>query len=230
MAAIKERKKSFLSDAAWKVLPWSNLKKPPKEFLLDILADVPSLFEVMETIAHCEERSHKAKYHDHLAKEYLRIEENLAQWHKKFKQLLVPLDQMIPISGVVTPQILGTVHISTIYWAICIIIYGIVRKILIQKKEVLDRREIDPSILCRNILKNIPIFLSPETGIFRVHLVTFPLSVATMYLALLPPKTMTRERALLEECLHNPACSTIRKLLASMQIESYRVYLEKKSD
>lgn len=231
MAAIQDRKKTFLGETAWKTIPWSNSQKSPKDYLLDILGDVPSLFEDMDKASSSRQEgldssNTKTKYQSHrLYDELLRIQTSLAQWNEDYSSCLLTISDEQDDTGqdvVINPRSLATAHISTLYWSICIVLHGIMGKALAAatgRKESSSSNEkslINLQVLCQQILKIIPVFLHPKTGIFRVHLATFPLSVVKMYLAMSPPKSMMEERALLTKHLQDPACSTMRKLMASM--------------
>ncbi|KAH8703605.1 hypothetical protein BGW36DRAFT_423160 [Talaromyces proteolyticus] len=224
ITALKARKKSFLSEVAWKTIPWSVAKKYPKDLLVDILVDVPSMFEAIDVMMVCKEPTRKAQLCKRLRDHYLSLERSLVQWHTDFSPALINIDNETQITEVITPQMLATAHLSTLYWTTCIIIYGMVGRLLFQNDDydVLKQRYIDPGIFCRNILKIVPVFFDPSTGIFRVHLVTFPMTVVMMHLATLPSEQMMQEKALLAKYLQNPACVTIRKFVASLEPQSFR--------
>lgn len=218
MTALKERKKSFLSDPAWKKIPWTHIKKTPKDLLLDILVDVPTLFEVLAIMSHCEDPNKKAEYQEWLYMEYVSLEKSLSRWHTRFSSHLMTYEKNATVQDVVMPQILATAHVSTLYWTTCTIVYGMVGKVLMADygEEPFRGRYVDAGIFCQDTLKAIPLFLHFSTGIFRVHLATPPISVTMIYLGSLPPEEMKKEKAMLAKYLQDPSCSTIRKFLASM--------------
>ncbi|CRG91336.1 hypothetical protein PISL3812_08384 [Talaromyces islandicus] len=219
MTSLRTRKKCFLSDPAWKKLPWNEIKKSPKDLLLDILVDVPTLFEAIDIMSHCKDAIQKADYLECLYLEYVSLEKRLRMWHRKFSPVLIILERNIIVQDVVVPQILAAGHVSTLYWATCIIVYGIVAISLMAEgygEECFRGKYINPAIFCQNILRIIPLFLHYSTGIFRVHLATPPLSIAMIYLCSLHPEEMKEEKAMLSGYLQDPLCSTMRKFLASM--------------
>lgn len=130
---------------------------------------------------------------------------------------------------ILTPSDLLAAHLITLYWTTCIILYGLVRDVLLSGKtdssqslspgadESIDK---DPSTACRNLIKTLPIFFHPDAGTFRVHLATFPMSVALIHLTLaVKPEDMLEERGIFAWCLQKPECLTIRRFIVSMRPE-----------
>lgn len=222
ITSLKARKKSFLADPSWRNIPWSNAKKTPKDFILDILAEVPSLFEVIDIMKSCESSHQKSKYRDGIRNGYLELEMSLTQWRKTFSRVLIHQGKEYANTEIITPRLLATTHISTLYWTACLVIYTMIGNVLLEEEEEdLDGRYIDPGIYCKKILEVVPVFFNPAAGIFRIHLVTFPMSIVMIYLASMPPRSMIEERNLFAKYLRHPACWSIRKLLASTQAENY---------
>jgi hypothetical protein len=222
ITSLKARKKSFLADPSWKTIPWSNAKKTPKDFVLDILAEVPSLFEAIDAMKSCESPDQKSKYRDAIRNGYFKLDMSLTQWKKTFSQVLIHEGKEYGRTEIITPQLLATAHISTLFWTACLVVYTMIGKILLEEEgEDLDGRYVDPGIYCRKILEVLPVFFNPAAGIFRVHLVTFPMSIVMVYLAGMPAGSMMEGRALFAKYLRHPACWSIRKLLASTQSENY---------
>jgi hypothetical protein len=221
MTALQERKKSFLSDPAWKKLPWSHMQKTPKDILLDILVDVPTLFEAIDIASHCKDPNQKADYQERLYMEYVFLEKRLTHWAREFASVLITHENNALAQDVIMPQILAAAHVSTLYWVTCIIVYGFVGKVLMAGygEEPFKGIYVDPGIFCQDILRIIPLFLHFSTGIFRVHLATPPLSVVMIYLGSLPSGEMEKEKAMLAGYLRDPSCSSMRKFIASMNPE-----------
>lgn len=219
MTALRARKKSFLTEPDWKKLPWRGVQKSPKDLLLDVLVDVPTIFEAMDIMSRCEDSKLKANYKERLYKEYVLLERRLRLWHKRFSPVLDIFEKSFIIQDGVKPQSLAAAHVLTLYWATCVIIYGLVGKVLMAQgceEELFEGKYVDPGTFCQDILKIIPLFLHCSTGIFRVHLATPPISVSMIYLYSLPPEEMKEEKALLLRYLQDPSCATMRKFLGSM--------------
>lgn len=220
--SLKVRKRSFLADLSWKTIPWSKAKKTPNDFVLDILAEVPSLFETIDTMKYCGSPGQKAKLRDAIRNGYFKLHMCLTEWRKTFSRSIIDDGKEYAKTKIITPQLLATINISTLYWTACLVVYTMVGKVLLEEEgEDLDGRYIEPRIFCRKILEILPLFFNPAAGIFRVHLVTFPMGVVMIYLAGMPPASMMEERQLFAKYLRHPACWSIRKLLASTQSKDY---------
>ena len=220
--SLKVREKSFLADPSWKTIPWSNAKKTPNDFVLDILVEVPSLLEAIDAMKSCGSPDQKAKFRDVIRNGYFKLHMCLTEWRKTFSRVIIHDGKEYARTAIITPQLLATTNISTLYWTACLVVYNMVGKVLLEEGgEDLDGRYIEPEIFCRKILQVIPIFFNPAAGIFRVHLVTFPMGVVMIYLAGMPPGSMVEERDLFAKYLRHSACWSIRKLLASTQSEDY---------
>ncbi|PCH05675.1 Hypothetical protein PENO1_021080 [Penicillium occitanis (nom. inval.)] len=203
-------------------IPWSNAKKTPNDFVLDILAEVPSLFESIDAMKSCGSPDQKAKFRDVIRNGYFKLHMCLTEWRKTFSRVIIHDGKEYARTKIITPQLLATTNISTLYWTACLVVYAMIGEVLLEEEgEDLDGRCIEPGIFCRKILEILPVFFNPAAGIFRVHLVTFPVGVVMIYLAGIPPRSMVKERDLFAKYLGHPACWSIRKLLASTQSEDY---------
>lgn len=239
--ALKTRKKLFLSDPAWKTLPWSQHDKSPRDHLLDILVDIPSLFKELDIMGSYSNPSEEERLKRRIWKGYLRLDRLLVDWHATH----APSEAMSPwhLDGVeipqsITPVGLAAAHLMTLYWTTSIVLYSLVRDVFLSATSNSNRpppqeddrsADNDPSISCRNLIRTIPIFFHPDAGTYRIHLATFPISVALVYLSrMVKPGEMLVERELFDSCLRKPECATIRRFLASMRPEKavgvYDVY------
>ncbi|KAK4449056.1 hypothetical protein QBC34DRAFT_97714 [Podospora aff. communis PSN243] len=53
IAAVTVRRATVLSRSDWKTIPWSKAAKSSRDFLVDILVDIPGLLEQLDVIASC---------------------------------------------------------------------------------------------------------------------------------------------------------------------------------
>lgn len=230
--ALRSRKKVFLSDMPWKTLPWSQHEKTPRDHLIDILIDIPTLFEGLDNMLAINDPVQREQLRQRVWKGYLQLDRLLVDWHEK----CAPTEDMSPwhldgtkIPQTITPSDLVAAHLITLYWTTCIILYGLVRDVLLSSKTDSPRllppgdgesTDKDPNTACRKLIKTLPIFFHPDTGTFRVHLATFPMSVALIHLSLaVKPEDMLEERGIFDWCLQKPECLTIRRFIASMRPE-----------
>lgn len=235
--ACKTRKKLFLSDTPWKTLPWAQHDKTPRDHLVDILLDIPTLFEAIDIMTSNNSPPQKENLRRQVWRGYLRLDQLLVDWHTN----CAPPEAMSPwhLDGVnipqsITPDDLVGAHLMTLYWSTCILLYGFVRDVLLLPSKTggspplpspgsaddASTDEKNPSTSCRNLIRTLPLFFHPDAGTFRVHLATFPMSVASVHLNLAAgPREMLEERETFEWCLRKPDCATIRKFMASMRPE-----------
>lgn len=223
MTALRTRKICFLSDPAWKKLPWSRNPKSPKDLLLDILVEVPTLFEAIDVMSYCTDPIQRADYQERLCMEYASLEKRLSLWYERFFPASIADENNTLVQDTVMPQVLAAAHLSTLYWATCVIVYGMVGKVLMTgyREEFFRERYVDPAIFCQEILRIIPLFLHYSTGIFRVHLATPPLSIMKIYLTNFRQGDMKKEKAMLARYLQDPSCLTMRNFMANMDPDCY---------
>lgn len=155
--------------------------------------------------------------------EYLQLESKLVDWHRMFGDLIVIPKQDYNAPDVVTPQILATAQLSTLYHTACVIIYGMIGKSFIGEDD-LEWKYNDPFVSCKKILETTSLFLNPTVGLYRTHLITFPMTVTMTYLATVPPEDGLEEKTLLVNCLNNASCATIRKFLHSLMPQNFKVF------
>lgn len=232
--ALRTRKRTFLSETPWKTLPWSRHEKTPRDHLVDILFDIPALFEDLDTMMSDIDPIQKDRLHRRISKGYLKVDKALVDWHTNF----APSTDMSPwhldgtkMPDTVTPSDLVAAHLMTIYWVTCIILYSLVRDVLLSNKTANQRpsfpgdaasAEKDPNTACRNLVRTLPLFFHRDAGTFRVHLATFPISVALIHLThAVKPGDMLEERRIFDWCLQKPECSTIRRFMSSMRPEQH---------
>lgn len=170
---------------------------------------------------------HKLENWKLIRHEYLQLESKLAQWHRMFGDIILLPEQYKKIPVAATTHILATAHMSTLYWTACVIIYGMIGKILVEngRHDLLEGRYTDPSLFCTRILEITSLFMDPTVGLFRAHLITFPMSVTMIYLASLPPEDRLENTALFVKCLHNKSCATTRKFLLSLMPQNFKILL-----
>lgn len=147
---------------------------------------------------------------------------SLTQWENTFTQVLIHDVTGYARTEIITPQVLATAHISTLYWTVRLIVYAMVGKVLLDEEgEDLDGKYIEAGTFCRKILEVLPVFLNPAAGIFRLHLMLFPMGTVRLYLVGMPADSMMEERRLLETYLSHPACYSTQKMLGSLRLENY---------
>jgi hypothetical protein len=189
-------------------IPWSHHRKTRKDFLIDILLEIPSLYEDIDnTILTQPSQRHN------IQKRVSAVIGRLATWNSKFGVTLSSSvqDWRFPVS--MSTDRIADAHIMTLYWATSLLAYSLYRDF----SEEPDGVSIDADDCCRSIIHCIPVFLHPSTGAFRQHLVPFPLMAAALYLkAFQPPKLPTERDYLLSLC-ENSVFAPMHQFMSSLR-------------
>lgn len=141
----------------------------------------------------------------------------------------IPSVSLGKLATSVSASSIAVAHLVTLYWTTCIVLYGLVRGHLLSRDAVAENvvltrlkqdegnRKRDPMVSCRLLLQMMPLFFQPEVGQFRLHLITFPLSVAFLYLRDSGSgKEVAGELQPVVDGLNQPTCEGIRKFLLSL--------------
>ncbi|KAI8153872.1 hypothetical protein K4K49_005139 [Colletotrichum sp. SAR 10_70] len=168
IAGCMSRKRSFLSNTAWKTIPWAKISKTPKDVMLDILTDVPALLEEVDIL-----KSNPSGYNcQRFMKTYQRLDREIVWW---LENLSPPTDILHDLHERKyknpTADELAVAHVMTCSWTVCI--------------EVMELAErTDPRPYCLLIADTVEVFFQPEAGTFGMHAAPFPIGMAIKYLML----------------------------------------------
>ena len=219
--ALQERKSSFLRDKEWMTLPWNNVAKTPRDQILDILAEVPTAFEaadIYNAMVARESIAVEVKRQE-LMRFCLDLRQKLAQWHTDHPALVQSASQVAPLRDMNLPSpfhnqtAIAMLHVMTIYWGTSTLVESILRAVF--KSDKSRPRDLNPEAPCGKIIVALSNLLHPSIGLYRIHLVTVPLSIAMIQLQ--DPSTqlgmLCEERRLLAYCLSHPEGSSISKFL-----------------
>ncbi|PTU23858.1 hypothetical protein P175DRAFT_0527312 [Aspergillus ochraceoroseus IBT 24754] len=211
LSALRTRKRTFLAEPAWMAIPWSQQEKSPRDHLIDILIDITPVFEDMDIMKSCEHMQQKEALRQQLIARYLDLQQRLVDWNTRFAPDFEPTGEC---PEVILPSKLAAAHLSTLLWSTQLVVAININLLLHTSENSLVAMDLDR--LCGNIVKTIPFFCHPSVGLFRVHLTTYPLSVALQYICDVGAGRMVAERRLLVDCLDNPACVGMRQFITSM--------------
>ncbi|KAF5861468.1 hypothetical protein ETB97_012948 [Aspergillus alliaceus] len=222
--ALHERKPSFLRDEAWKTLPWSVVPKTPRDLILDILVEVPTAFEAADTyqtMASREPITAEVRRRE-LVQFCLGLHLQLARWHADHLAVVHWASQVTPLWDMDTPTPapsqphIAMLHVMTLYWGTSSLIHSILRATL--KDDEPRPCNMSPEVSCSKIIVALSNLLHPNIGLFRIHLVTIPLSIVMLQLqdSSLQLNALCHERRLLARCLAHPGCSSISKFLSKL--------------
>lgn len=229
------RKATYLADAAWKAVPWAmRSDKSAKHYLVDILADIPGLLERVDALKAArrghtpheddiEEDDKEEEKRQALLKDSLDVDKALDKWYAEYaSDILLDLpvllhgldDTMSPgAASAVSAPTLAAAHIMTLYWTTCLAVATLVFTPLGLSGH---HMHVDPDDCFRLIVRALSVFVRPGTGLFRVHLTTFPASAALLYADILPPGELLAEKRMLAARLADEECASIRRHISSL--------------
>lgn len=211
MSCLRGRKRCVLAEPEWKMIPWLQQEKSPRDYLLDIIAELSGIFEDLDVMKTCDNPFEKERLKQQIIDSLLQMQQDLATW-----QVLHAPDYEIPtkVPEEVSPQQVIGCHLMTSFWATVIVV--------VNNFQALwgPAREIDPifdlDICCGNIIRSFYIIIHPAMGIFRTHLTTYPMTVAIYYIREVGPQRLVEERRILADCLCDPAIAHVRQFINSM--------------
>ncbi|KAF5522109.1 hypothetical protein CGCA056_v006564 [Colletotrichum aenigma] len=187
IAGCMSRKRSFLSDMAWKTVPWAKIPKTPKDVMLDILIDVPAVLEEVDIL-----KSNPSDYNcQRFMKTYQRLDREIVWW---LENLSPPTDILHELHERKyknpTADELAVAHVMTCFWTVCILVYSSLHAVLsstfnLPGIEVMEQAErTNPRQYCLLIADAVEVFFQPEAGTFGMHAAPFPIGMAIKYLML----------------------------------------------
>lgn len=204
-------------------IPWNHFAKNPKDLLIDILLEFPALYaevDEMNVDANIEPRKHEIL---HLRSMVLQISHKLDRWRARYGS-----SDLSPREGWQLPRSTGAsgisvAHVMTIYWAICILAFDAFQSIPGVDGSAI---EIDPQECCRNIIHCMPLFFHPATGIFRQHLVPFPLMAAMKYMITSKDVGLEEEIEFLVRLSKSVEFAPMRHFISSLKGDAFFVKYE----
>ena len=231
--ALLTRRRSILAEPAWKWVPWNEHPKSPRDLLLDIIIDVPAIYEAMDSVNSWPDEEDDdgtgkrgpGKGRKETARLMIRsgltaVITRLQAWHDAHAMRTIPPSLSHPPPAAATPEQFLAGHVMTLFWATCIRLHNHERLLLLPG-EFPDPR-IDPDECCRSIVNVIRVFVQPSAGICRQHFTVYPMSTAMQHLIDVGPNRMVEERKSLWADLNRPHCVLIKRFLLNMEPPRYR--------
>jgi hypothetical protein len=217
LSAIRARKRSILSNMEWKAIPWSHIKKTPRDRLLDVLVEIPTLMEESDILNSYDEPGKKDHHRKKLIGKCWFYDKQLREWYKKVSPDNVLRPFNTEESTLIDPMDLASAYLMTLYWTTCILLYDVMHAIVCPSTQLPERASIKP--YCQKIFRTVPIFFHPAVGTYRTHLATFPLSLAILHLSAFEPEERILEQRFLEEYFQRPEGMALGNFLRSLELE-----------
>lgn len=229
IAAIRTRKATILNTPEWKTLPWATQPKSPRDSLLDVLAGVPEILEIVEMIPFAVVDNDRGVLVEDVRRKASALRNELHQWSlvNPFSVRNPEVDGPIPI----TFPDLSTGYLSVMYWATGALVYHC----LSDPTTVLNPNaepsptssssaEMDRAITyAQRITRSVEYFFGPGCGIVGATMIAFPTGVAMLTLKCLSDDKDYAYMGLVQKAWSSPNLPTsIRKFLLSMRQEAAR--------
>ncbi|KAH6995929.1 hypothetical protein BKA56DRAFT_539231 [Ilyonectria sp. MPI-CAGE-AT-0026] len=184
---IQLRRPSFLSQPAWKEIPWIELPKDPKDVLLDILVDIPGVFAEFDTMELCIDANEREKQRTELSSRCWAYDKKLQAWESGIGRPIMHLIAMKLAEGNLEDQTpsneeLSMAHLGIIYWVTCILLYPVLLSVTAAAETTIISDRMNPRVYCRKMARLLPYFLVRNAGGFVINMLTFPVGMALAYL------------------------------------------------
>lgn len=228
---MRARKASFLSEGAWKTIPWTHHSKTPQDLLVDIAFDLPDLYERVDRLPHLPCFLLVAEYEETINL-CLELHRQLNEWKDAYyanfeEEVKSELAGALATRSISAKTIMAA-HMTSFYWSLSLKVNSTLH-------------DLDPSdtylpaasladMCCQNAVHIIPILLKPAMGMFRVHLATFPLGTAVTHVARVRSEELHDSHVALATYLALPQCASMRQLIRSLQPENAHYVLSCEAD
>lgn len=212
-------------------MPWTVHVKNSRDRLIDILIDLPAVYEAIDTIKSWPDDSDNDRGAKKGRKEKARLMvrrgltsviDRLQVWNTDHALRTTPATLAHPPPVAATPEQYLAGHVMTLFWATCIRIYNNERLIVRADLHESTDPRIDPDECCASIVNAIRVFVQPAAGICRQHFTVYPMSTALQHLVDVGPKRMLKERESLWADLNKPHCILIKRFVMSIEPPKYR--------
>ncbi|VUC26334.1 unnamed protein product, partial [Clonostachys rosea] len=188
-AALSAQKATPLARHEWKTVPWRKIPKTPRDTLLDIMLELPGLYEERDRIKALGDGNEQLVCAQWLLREKcFRLHEELQEWAetdgKKALELeeLVNLEEADAASSTTSSEEFAMGHLVMLHHAARIVVYDVLRSQTGNNAEAMPGY-IDPMIYCRKLENFMAFFLVPNAGSVFLNAAILPITVALDYLS-----------------------------------------------
>lgn len=196
---IKRRKRTSLSRDEWKTVPWQKHAKRTHDELINMLVEIPGLFEDMDNCESLADPDIKHEEYRRLVATSLGIHARLQYWYKSLPPEQGYLDG--PRLGTEDWQAveeLPSMYTVLLYWSTCLYLYNAMRVHSRRRP-----RSVPPFLpdaaenlgqYISNMSRLLPFFFNPDAGKANLLLAAFPLGTALQFTLLLKGQARSGDR------------------------------------
>ncbi|KEF59498.1 uncharacterized protein A1O9_04342 [Exophiala aquamarina CBS 119918] len=182
------RKKTVLSNPAWRQISWRDIPKTPKDLLIDILVDIPELLEDLDTGKSCRDLESRKTFEFELIRRCWDFEKRLVDWQNQV--------------GITDP--VYTPNVNQVLFSLDLVAASQTMTLYsISDPDTYFPPHGDPMRYCRRIAAAIPVLLHPLSGAYSVHMVGFPIAVALRWLNGANGQTDSEEKQMILDVFRN---------------------------
>ena len=187
IAACLSNKRTFLSDPAWLTVPWTEEPKSPRDDLIDILVQIPALFEDIDILAL--RTDSRGDIISRIRGTYTGIDADPVTW----RETKFPRDQRVALQAlsnrIPTSSDFWVAHLLTLFWTACLVTHNMMRVASTIAPEIwvdttlpeeCSRSSLDS--YCENITSVVDVLFHPTAGVFGSQFALFPVSCSLLYL------------------------------------------------
>ncbi|CAG9987313.1 unnamed protein product [Clonostachys byssicola] len=203
IVGIKLRKPSPLAKPEWKTIPWKTIQKTPRDRLLDIMLELGGIYAEVDSINACRDQNAQQGRRRQLRARCWSLSNDLQSWEAVSGRATVEFAESVLDAGnqahsdPLTPENLSKGILILIYWAICIMLYDVLKSdadldtSLSQAPNVWPRFA-EPLIYCHKVATLLPCFLTPGTS--TSYLISHSAGTALEYQRMIDKGTMSKEQ------------------------------------
>jgi hypothetical protein len=218
--ALLTRKKSPLSNPEWKTVPWSEIPKTPKDLLIDIFVEMPTLLEDLDRIRECLDPPSQRHLRRELVRKCWAHATELVDWRARLG-IADPIYNGDADPPPFSLDLLAVSHLLCLNWSICLTVYSTLR-IASGFQTILPKHtELRP--YARKIAEALSVLLHPDSGADGVHVGSYPAAAALTYLNFADGATPSEEKRRILDAFRRSAHGiTVDRFITSMQRQGMR--------
>jgi hypothetical protein len=166
----------------WKTVPWCEIPKTPKDILVDVLVEIPGLFETFDKLSEGYQKDEEGDLISRFVRVSWQIDDELKSWYattgsglESLVKKVVAKEKKASIEHLASAQLLllywcGVLLYREVWQAVCKSAHAGGVQAQIPPPE-------DAQFMWENILEVMTMLLKPCSGFFGINIAAFPMTV-----------------------------------------------------